>query len=118
MDAEEAVMSADRLAPAWSNGRLKQTDVAISANGPRRTYTRPRELAGGAPLVVSLAVSQTQDVRDDAVDIIIFDHKIWHCTVRGVQCGSECGGCHSGGIRNSCERWRLLICRAAIVFYG
>ena len=55
--------------------RLKQTDVAISANGPRRTYTRPRELAGGPPLVVSLAVSRTGDVRDDAVDIIIFDHK-------------------------------------------
>jgi hypothetical protein len=28
-----------------------------------------------------LAISQTQDVGGDAVSIIIFDHKVWHCTV-------------------------------------
>ena len=47
-----------------------------------------------------LAISQTQDIRDDTVGIIIFDHKVWHRTVRGVQCGSECSGCHS---------WRFAI---------
>ena len=64
-----------------------------------------------------LAISQTQDIRDDTVGIIIFDHKVWHRTVRGVQCGSECSGCHSWEVRYPGERWRLLICRAAILFY-
>ena len=83
--------------------------LQMSAYDPKRTYQRPRELAGGGPpLVVSLTISQTQDVRDDAVGIIIFDHKIWHCTVRGVQRSSKCRGCHSwsvGNPRETCHRF-------------
>ena len=34
-----------------------------------------------------LAISQTQDIRDDTVGIIIFDHKVWHRPVRGPKAG-------------------------------
>src|SRR4249920_3769205 len=93
-----------------SMGGTSQSNIAAAES--QETFMRIPP-----PLVFLLAISQTQDVRNDAVGIIIFDHKVRHCTVRCVQPCFKCSGCHSWNVRNSCESWRLLICRAAFLLY-
>jgi len=90
-----------------------------STHGTKRTFLfAPPMSAFGVKRTSLLAISQTQDVRDDAVSIIIFDHEVWHCPVRGVQRSSKRSGCHSWSVGNPCESWRLFICRLAILLYG
>ena len=52
----------------------------MSAIGTKRTSSCaaaicPLSEAKGTSL---LAISQTQDVRDDVIGVIVFDHEVWH----------------------------------------